>query len=227
MLRNLYDKYSTSQNGFTLIELLVALAVNLILLLALTSMYSSNVGHFNEVQKIDILNQQMQSAMQLMTRDIRRAGYWNNAVSDLNTAHNNNPFMAPGADLSVNGSNNCILFSYDYNSDNTLPSISTSVDDERSGYRLVSQTLQARPRGAAFDCGAASSAWENIIDPTLITITNLTFTLNTTQVPVGATSDYILIRSVDISMTGQLVSNASVSKTLTQHVRIRNDKYVP
>lgn len=217
---------SNKHSGFTLIELLVALALNVVILLALISVFSSNIAHVNQATNSDTLNQQLEAAMQSMANDIRRAGYWGNAISDIGNGQNNNPFMAAGADVSVPASN-CILFSYDYDSNGAAPSISASYDDERYGYRLNGQTLQSRPPGASYDCNAAGSAWENVTNPGIVSITSLSFTLNSTTVPVGGASKTLLLRSVDISMTGQLVGNAAVTKTLTQHVRLLNDKYVP
>jgi prepilin-type N-terminal cleavage/methylation domain-containing protein len=219
--------YLSRTNGLTLIELLIAMAINLLLLLALTSIFSSNVGHYNTINKTDMLNQQLQSAMQFMVNDIRRAGYWANASNDLGTGANTNPYMAAATDVTINGSSNCILFSYDFNKDGSLPGIAAGSDDERYGFRLQSSAVQARPPGAAFDCAATATAWENITDTNLVNVTALTFTLTSTTVPIGSASNTIRIRSIDITLTGQLVSDATVTKTLTEHVRIRNDKYVP
>lgn len=214
-------------HGFTLVELLVALAVNVILLSALIAVLSSTVGHYDKVNSTDTLNQQLESALQLMTNDIRRAGYWGNAMSDVNTGVNNNPFMAAGIDVSVNGANNCILFAYDYNSNGSLPAISSASDDERYGFRVVNQTLQSRPPGAPYDCTAAASAWENVTNPSILQITGLTFTLSATTVPPAQATKVMQIRYVTITITGRLTSDTSVTKTLNEHVRIRNDKYIP
>jgi type IV pilus assembly protein PilW len=213
-------------SGFSLIELLVALVINIILLSALIAVFSSNVGHFNKVNNSDALNQQLESALQLMANDIRRAGYWADAKSDVGTGTNNNPFMAAGVDLNTDTAG-CILFTYDYNKNNSLPSITSASDDERYGFRLNNQTLQARPPGAAFDCSAAANAWENVTNPGIVRITALTFTKTETSIPIGQVNKTLLLRSVLITITGQLTSDASVTKTLTQYVRIRNDKYVP
>ncbi len=215
-----------NSRGFTITEVMIALVVNVIILLGLISVFSANTSNTAKTTDIDELSQQMEVAMQLMANDIRRAGYWGNADSDLNTGVNSNPYMATGMDITV-PSSSCILFSYDYSKNGSVPAISSSYDDERYGYRLSGQTLQARPPGASFSCTAAASAWENVTDATIVQITALSFTLNSTTVPVGATSKTMLVRSVDISMTGTLVSNTSVTKTLTQHVRIMNGKYVP
>ena len=215
------DKYS----GFTFIELLTALAINLILFGGLITIFLSNINHYRISINANRLNQQMQTAMLLMTNEIRRAGYWANSQNDIGTGVNNNPFITTGTDISVGTGNTCILFTYDSNNDGSLPSISSSYDDERYGFRLSGQTLQARPFGAPFDCAAAANTWENVTDSNIIQITSLSFTLNQSTIATGPGSKTLIIRSVDISMTGQLTSDNSVTKTITQHVRIMNDKF--
>jgi prepilin peptidase dependent protein B len=213
--------------GFTLTELIMTLAINLIVLIALVSIFIANLKQYRSVININQLHQQLQSVMDIISNDIRRAGYWANASNDISLDQNNNPFMTNATDVTVNAGNNCILFTYDHNNNGSLPSISSSYDDERYGYRLNGQTLQTRPWGAAFDCAAAASAWENITNSTVIRITNLTFTLSTTNIATGPGTAGIRLRSVDITLTGQLASDSSVTKTLTQHIRIRNDKFIP
>jgi prepilin peptidase dependent protein B len=215
------------QSGFTLTELLVALSLNILVLIALISIFVANLQHYRTVLNTNRLHQQLQSAMDIMSSDIRRAGYWANASNDLALNQNNNPFMASGTDISVGTGNTCILFTYDNSKNGSLPAISTSYDDERYGYRVNSQVLQTRPWGASFSCTASANAWENITDSTVILITNLTFTLNTQTITTGPGTARIILRSVDITLTGRLTSDATVTKTLTEHIRIRNDKFQP
>jgi prepilin peptidase dependent protein B len=215
------------QSGFTLTELVIALAVNIIVLVALISIFVANLQHYHKVINSNRLYQQLQSTMDIMSSDIRRAGYWANATNDLNLDQNNNPFMTAATDISVPAGNTCILFAYDHDKNGTLPSISVNYDDERYGYRVNNQILQSRPWGATFACNAAANNWENISDSNVIQVTNLTFTLNTQTIATGPGTAGITIRSVDITLTGQLTSDTSVTKTLTEHVRIRNDKFVP
>lgn len=209
--------------GFTFVELLAALAINLILFAGLITIFLSNINHYRTSINTNRLNQQMQTAMLVMTSEIRRAGYWANAQNDLGSAVNNNPFMAAGVDIAVNGS--CILFTYDSDSNGSLPAITSASDDERYGFRLSGQTLQARPYGASYDCAAASNNWENITDSNIIQVTSLSFTLNQSTVATGPGAKGIVIRSVTISMTARLTSDNSITKTLTQRVRIMNDKF--
>lgn len=214
--------------GFTLAELMIALVLNAIIFTALIAIFMANINHYNASLSANRFNQQLQAIMELMASDIRRAGYWANANGDIGTNQNNNPFMnsVTGTDIVTGASNTCILFTYDHASTGVLPAVSSASDDDRYGYQLINQTIQTRPWGAAFTCPAAASAWENVLDPSIV-VTNLTFTLNTQTITTGPASQGIILRSVDISLTAYLASNSTVTKTLTQHVRIRNDKFIP
>lgn len=212
-------------HGFTLVELLVALTINALLFSALIAIFIANVNHYTKTFQENRLNQQLETVLALMSDDIRRAGYWANASNDIGTNQNNNPFMTASTDISVDNTNDCILFTYDHDSNGSLPAINASIDDEHYGFRLSNNAVQVRPPGAGFSCVA--SGWENMTDTNIITITNLTFTLNTSTVTTGPGSQGITLRSVDISITGQLANNSSITKTLTQHVRLQNDKFIP
>lgn len=221
-------KNRLNQLGFTLVEIMVAVVINLILFAGLLTFFVNNLEHYRKEMNINRLYDQLHLAMQLMANDIRRAGYWANVSNDIGTNQNNNPFMVTGtSDVIVNNTNNCILFSYDHDNNGSLASVSSASDDERYGYRLNNGVLQARPPGAAYSCTASSTNWENMTDPNVITITNLTFTLNSTTITTGPGSQGIIIRSVDITLTGRLTRDNSVTKTVSQHVRIRNDKFIP
>ena len=209
--------------GFTFVELLVALAINLVLFAGLLTIFLSNINHYRSSINLNRLNQQLHTSMLLMTNEIRRAGYWVNAQNDLGSAVNNNPFMAAGTNITVSGS--CILFTYDSNSDGALPSIAANVDDERYGFRLSGQTLQTRAYGSPYDCATASDNWENVTDSNIIQITSLTFTLNASTIATGPGNKGLDIRSVDISITGRLTSDNTITRTITKHIRIMNDKF--
>lgn len=215
------------QKGFTLVEMLLAVGISIFIAGALIAIFVANLNHYHKVIEINRLNYRLQSVMQVMVNDIRRAGYWADARNDLGLDQNNNPFMAAGLDVAVNAAGDCITFSYDHNNDGLLPSISASTDDERYGFRLMNGAVQARPPGAALSCTAAAADWENMTNTNLVTVTALTFTLTNRTVTTGPTTQGIVYRSVDITLTGQLSGDATISKTLTQHVRIRNDRFSP
>lgn len=222
-------KEKTNQ-GYTFIELMVALVISAGLLTGLLAMYSTNVKHSSSALHASRLHEELQASMSTMANDIRRAGYSANASNDLATGSNNNPFMASGTDVTIVGGN-CITFAYDQDKDGSLPTIGTAGDDERYAYRLSNQAIQTRISNSEFSCTAPSTSWEDITDPSIVSITALAFTKTERTVELNAdvTSNTaeMRLRSVDISLTGQLVSDASVTETLSHRVRIRNDKFAP
>jgi type II secretory pathway component PulJ len=215
--------------GFTLTELTIALVINALVFTSLLAIFIANINHYTQTINTNRLNQQLEATVELMATDIRRAGYWANANTNIGTDTNTNPFMSTsnGTDVSIGPGNTCILLTYDHNNTGVLPAISAASDDDRYGYRLNGNTIQSRPWGAPFSCTASATSWENVTDSTIVNITALTFTLNSQTVTTGPGSAGLLMRSVDISITGQLVSNPAITKTVTQHVRIRNDKFIP
>lgn len=212
-----------SEQGFSLVELLVTLVILSLLVVSLLATYVTSAQRSQGALNVARLDQSLQRAMSLMSNDIRRAGFWGNATSGIHSAANNNPFMT--TDISINGAGDCILFAYDQDGDGTLPSIGAGSDDERYGYRVLNNIIQARPTGASYDCSAAASAWENITDVNVLQVTALTFVESDKIVLVGSGTPTMKIRSITISMTGRLTSDNSVTKTLTEQVRVRNDKY--
>lgn len=217
------------QRGASLVELMITLAVSLFILAGMLTVAVNAMQSNRENLQIVRLDQELRTVMEIMGNQIQRAGYWANASNDLFNNTNTNPFMAAGNDLTI-PSASCILFTYDRNNDGALPALNSGTDDERYGFRLNGGAVQSRIVGAAFDCAAAASAWENLTDTNAVTISNLQFTTIPSTgyqaVNVGGTST-VTVRAVRISITGNLAGNTSVSRTLTTDVRVFNDKFTP
>ena len=67
--------FQGSQNGFSLIELLFALAIFLIILAAITSAFISQRKTYNVQEQVAEMNQGARSAMDMLSTEIRQAGY--------------------------------------------------------------------------------------------------------------------------------------------------------
>jgi prepilin peptidase dependent protein B len=209
--------------GFTITELMIAMSLNGLLLVALISVFASGLHHYNTIFETNLLHTQLQTTMKIIAADLRRAGYWSQASSIIGTHNNTNPFMTSSTDISINSTNTCILFTYDHTNTGTLPSISSSYDDLRYGYRLNNSAIQSRPWGATFNCNAPAGDWSNITDVNLTNITALTFALNTQVVSSG--SHTITVRDVTVTLTGSLKNDSSITESLVEKIRIANDKY--
>ena len=85
----------TSSRGFSLVELLVALIAGLIIVAAAGTLYVSILRANAASVQLSALNLGMQSLMDIMERDIRRAGYFASAAQNLARTSAGTPVLAP------------------------------------------------------------------------------------------------------------------------------------
>ena len=214
------------KKGFTLIELMISLLIASVVLISLATMFSSVIIHSKSQLNAAKLRDSLQFTLDIMTNDIRRAGYWADAHTDVGTGANNNPFMEAATDVFISANNSCILLSYDADHSGNLPSINPTTDDERYGFRLINNTIQARPPGATFSCTAATDNWENITDVNVVSITNLGFIPDFKTIDINGSSQLIL-RNIDITIAGHLTNDSTIAGSITRRVRVRNSKFIP
>ena len=221
------------QQGVTLVELLVGLAVGLIVLAGVTFSWSLSIQNNAYILSVSALNNDMRSAMQIMSQDIRRATA---TETDDRT-------------VEISADNSCIVFNSHVSNESIGADIPPSIDLETlipSGYRLNNGNLQmwfsiTEPPVESFDQCDSGTSWESIIESgdRGINITNLTFDASRSRClkidesapgadingpcPAGST-DRIELLLVDITLTGS-IQNAGVTRTFTLNdtVKIRND----
>jgi len=130
-------------SGFTLIEIMIALLVGLMILSATIAIYIATVKGSADTIRSARLNHDLDSAMSLMSNDIRRAGFWGGAVGGSDATENVYTVVSSGTtttnfaptDVSVmdftdgggtDHTDGCILYSYDADGDG-------HYDDDASG----------------------------------------------------------------------------------------------
>ncbi len=234
------------QTGFTLIEIMIALVLGLIVLSATIGVYITTVKGSTDTINSARLNHDLESVMSLMVNDLRRSGYWGGARTGADSS--TNPFTIGAANIQT-PSASCILYTYDGGSGVTGGVNHDSnglVDaDEYYGFQLTGGAITMRTTGTT-TANCADGNWETMtIDSggQSLNITALTFTtaykcLNvSTSTPYSttcaavATAGNLVIeqkasesRQFNIVLTGQLVNDTTVTKTLTSTVKVRNDR---
>lgn len=215
---------ATTASGLGLVELLVALTIGLVLLTGVLSIFSTSLQSNRFATQNSRLNQELNGAMELMVRDIRRAGYWGTAENGIGNsgAYAANPFItdviSANADGGINTSTTgCILFRYDRNDNGTLE------DSERVGYRLSGNAVQMLTAATSGTHTCTGGTWESVTDTGLSSVTALTFAK--THVSTNPSSGVVCTRDITITLTGRLASDTTVTQTLTQIVRVRADWY--
>ena len=71
----MYTLKLSKQRGLTLIELLIAMLIGTLLILGATSMFIANKRVYKEVDYQGRLAENARFAMEMMTRDLRMAGF--------------------------------------------------------------------------------------------------------------------------------------------------------
>jgi len=204
--------------GFSLVELLVGIVVGIIALAGALSIVVSSLVSGTSTVRAARLSQDLSGVMQMLTGDVRRAGYWGGAVGS-------SPYNRARPSFALDG-DDCLLYAYDADGNGVAES------DELFGFRLHANAVEMRIRGEDFtDCGDDANEWEPLTDPRLLTVTALSFvdgsrclTRTGVEVACADASAFVKVRNLTVTVSGQLTDDPAVSKTLVESVRIRNDE---
>lgn len=223
--------------GLSIVELMVGVAVGLFLVAGATSLFVTHVVGSRSLVRETRVNQDLRAAADLIIRDIRRAGYWGNAVSGvLNTAAGTattpNPYSGISGTYGATSSQISYGFSRDATENNTVDS------NEQFGFRLS---------GGVIEMKTDASPWRAVTDPDILTVTRLQITDTPTQLAMGdmCTSGCntspptppgaptaacpnppaLTLHRFDILIEGNAASDANLKRTLRESVRLRNNQY--
>jgi type IV pilus assembly protein PilW len=203
------------QKGMTLIEMMIALVLSLIVTGIVITMFSVSIGGHAQVIKTIRLNQDMRIAMDMMIRDIRRAGYWNSTSNPASNAH----ATAISGSIPVGVFGNCVILSYDLDEDGS------SSAEEYFAYRLNGSDLEHYQTDGALaanaDCTSPpANQWYDLTDEETVQINSLTFE----TYPVTAASFAAAVnRTITITLDGSSKLDSNIRTVLTDEVRVRNE----
>ncbi len=180
-----------NQKGFTLVELMVALAIGATILAAAVGIYVTTVINSGSVIASSRLNQELTTMMDVMVRDIRRAGY--SGESSVVESPTSNSFQqvdvtalairasiaSPTADVARGTDGTCILYAYDSDPVGDANEGVLNATD-MFGFRLNNGVVQMRQQGDTADarhdsCAGANDTWIDVTDASTINISTLTF----------------------------------------------------
>jgi len=209
------------QRGMSLIEIMIALVLSLMVTGMVISMFSVSIGSNAQAIKTMRLNQDLRIAMDMMVRDIRRAGYWNSASGANSNPHataisGNIPVGVFNGSTAV-GEGSCVILSYDLDEDG-----SSSVE-EFFAYRLNGDDLEIFSTNGSLASGATCStpgSWNDLLDEETVTVNSLTFA----TYPTNATSFAVATnRTITITLDASSALDDNIRTELIDEVRIRNE----
>jgi type II secretory pathway component PulJ len=211
--------------GFSLVELMVAMIAGLIIIGAAILFAVSSLRSYSENMLSAKLTQELRAGMNLVVRELRRAGHDSTSVSRVLTTSS-----ASGFDnLVVDEAASCITYEYDRQVGGAGPDAT-----EIRGFRLSDGVLQLAASGDAVDC-ADDAEWEDITDPDVVTITKfepeLVESTFCAQVAEHDTDgDDVIdaydmargsVRTISLCLAGQMASGDAITRHVTDSVRVR------
>jgi len=215
-------------HGFSLVELMIAMAVGLFLMGGIVSIFGASAKAQSESMQTARLQQELRASLSIMRTDIRRAGYWGNALPRLGA---NNPFTTATTDINVLNGGACILYSYDLNKDGIVDN-----NSEFFGFRLNNNAIEMRTSGTVTDDCSINAEWVTVTDASIVTVTSLDFDTSNfdcrnitnaadTDCTIPVIGDVLqTIRQLDISLAGTLASSPTVARSYNDTIRVRNDQ---
>jgi prepilin peptidase dependent protein B len=211
------------QHGLSLVELMVGLAVGLLVMAAGTALLTHHLHDSRQLLLEARLMQDLRTAADVVTRDLRRAGYWGEAsagvASTSGLAVRPNPYSTfmPRAAAS-----DAVSFQYSRDA-----AENHQVDTpEQFGFRL---------RRGVLEMLLGAGNWQALTDATTLRVTQ--FNVVPTQESISLQSlcaqacapssstcpPQHHVRSLSLLISAQSVTQPQLQRTLRSAVRLRND----
>ena len=240
------------QRGMSVIEMLVGVVIGLIVMVGAVKLMMDNFGANRRLALEARVNQDLRAAADLIARDIRRAGYWENAASGLfSTTGSGTALTNPYRDVDL--ASNTIRYQYARQEKGDTTKYNAVDPVEPAGFKLKNGVLEFR-NGADNPKDQDTDNWQPITNPNVVTITNFSITtpgarvielytycacltrVGTTGVAECVAADFqsggslfakrptMSIRQFDVVLAGQSATDQTVEREIRETVRVRNDR---
>jgi type II secretory pathway component PulJ len=218
--------------GVSLLEMLVTIALGLFLVGATAGLLTSQLAEHRRVLLDTRVTQELRAVLDLVARDVRRAGYWGHAADAAARPASApaNPYDGLHPPATAPDSRIGYAYSRDTVEDDAV------ANSERFGLRLNSSNRSAdwRMSGSAVT-PVDTDTWQALTDPNLLRVTRVSVssrddTLDLLErcanpsCPLGSTTcpPRLLQRLVDIEVEGVASADPTLRRRLSARVTLRN-----
>jgi type IV pilus assembly protein PilW len=212
-----------NSRGLSMVELLVGLAIGLLIAAGGVLLFTSHLRENRSLLLEARLMQDLRTASDMVSRNLRRAGAWGGSSDGIWTQGATtlvaNPYAAVSPDAAASDAV-AFQFSRDASENHAVDS------NEQFGFRLRTGVLEMRLGG---------SGWQAMTDANVLTITQFSATPRVQWIslegscanpcPAGSATcpPQQAVRSFALRIAGRSVSDASVLRSIESTVRLRND----
>jgi prepilin peptidase dependent protein B len=210
--------------GLSIMELLIGIAVGMVVVSGAAMLFARNLAGSKLLLAESRLNEDLRNAADLLTRDLRRAGYWGNAIKGTQAIGAGAVTTAnPYSESTAGAQQVNYRFSreVDVAENDTL-----DPGNEQFGFRLHDKAIQMQ---------VGTDNWSDITDKTSVEITAFTVTPTVTSISLGDACPNVClpgqpncptatVRNYAVVLHGVSVRDSSLQRTLRSTVRVRNDQ---
>ena len=204
--------------GLSIVELMVGVTIGLFILAGASMVLTTQLGDNRRLLLEAQVQQDLRATVDLISREIRAAGYWATAYQQVWQVSTTNPYSAGPL---VATSDDTSLVYYKSLEESGLDN--NSIDsNEYGGFRRNASTL-------TIEVQLGSGNWQPLTDPAVLTVTQFTLVPNTVAVDIppsvpGAVSTLKLCsRDVTLTIVVQAVHDTAVQRSISNRIRLRND----
>ena len=212
--------------GLSLVGLLVGTAIGLLAVAAAGAMASAHVHESRRLLDEARLGQDLRMAIDVVARDLRRAGHWGASASGLRDDGGPAAFANPYSQVaSAPGGSDGLLFRF------SRDAVENQVVDshEHAGFRLRSGVIESQ---------LGENNWQALTDVGTLVVTALVVEPRSDEIDLarfctaacapGSAScpPRQLVRSVGFSISARSARDPRVSRTVRGSARLRNDVVV-
>jgi len=209
------------------------MSISLVVTASMVALMSNSLGTTSRIIKMTKLTDDMRTAMQMMSRDVRRSNYNVEAYK----CYANEDCMTDGAvtavgPITVSLGNDCFWYQMDRNWDD----YADTGEIKAGGFRRVTASgvgvIEMWTGGAAPDCGSGAGAdgWVQITNPENMDISqffveedpDLSYTQLIKDDGMGSTLSQ-RVRKIRMNMLGRLVLDDSIERYVEDVITVRND----
>ncbi|MDO9286025.1 MAG: hypothetical protein Q7U26_14080 [Aquabacterium sp.] len=226
--------------GLSIVELMIGITISLFILAGATMVLTSQLGDNRRLLLEAQVQQDLRAAADMISRDIRRAGYWGKAHCSVwpaaNCALTNNPYTAMNPQSStVLAPATAVVYdrSTDEEDGRVIGTDDNLVDGAANRPReQVGFRWNADNRTIDYLVGAGN--WQALTDAAVLQVTqfDMVITARDLPMPCGAGACPVLgpggcplfLRSRDVAFTivARAVHDANVRRSMRDNVRLRN-----
>lgn len=219
--------------GMSIVELMIGVTIGLFILAGATVVMTSQLGDTRRMLLEAQVQQDTRAAADMITRDLRRAGYWAQAWRNVwpatLAAGLANPYNRLLPAVATTGTTAIEFDRALDESEGAAPGYDNNIVDarDRSGFRYNASAK-------TIEVMVSMDNWQTLTDPNVLEVTAFNITLNarrqalscSEQCPVigpGGCPMFQTMRAATVEISARAVHDHSVQRSSRSDLRLRND----